>query len=39
MAIVMKGLKFKPKCEDLTNVAVSGKLYNVKFPNRDAQFF
>ena len=34
----MKGLKLKPNYEDLINAAVSDKLYNVKFPNRDASF-
>ena len=38
MSIAMQGLKLKPKYEDLINVAVGDKLYNVKFPNRDAQF-
>ena len=38
MAVAMKGLKLTPNYEDLINVAVSGKLYNVKFPNRDASF-
>ena len=36
MAISMKGLKLKPKCEELIGVAVPDKLYNIKFPNRDA---
>jgi len=36
MAISMKGLRLKPKYEDLIGVAVSDKLYNIKFPNRDA---
>ena len=34
----MKGLKLKPKYEELIGVAVSDKLYNIKFPNRDATF-
>jgi len=34
----MKGLRLKPKYEDLIGVAVSDKLYNIKFPNRDATF-
>ena len=34
----MKGLISKPTCEDLIGVAVSDKLYNIKFPNRDATF-
>ena len=38
MAIAMKGLRLKTKYEDLTGVAVSGKLYNVKFPDRDSKF-
>ena len=38
MAIAMRGLRLKPKYEDLINVAVSDKLYNVKSPNRDAKF-
>ena len=38
MAIAMKGFKLKPKYGYLINVAVSGKLYNTKFPNRDAKF-
>ena len=38
MSIAMRGLKFKRNCEDLINVAVSGKLYNFEFPNRDATF-
>jgi len=38
MAVAMKGLRLKPKCEQLIGVAVSDKLYNIKFPNRDAKF-
>ena len=38
MAIAMRGLKLKPNYEGLINVAVSDKLYNIKFPNRDASF-
>ena len=38
MAIAMKGLRLKPKHEDFIGVAVSDKLYNIKFPNRVAQF-
>jgi chemotaxis protein histidine kinase CheA len=34
----MKGLRLKPTYEDLINVAVSDKLYNIKFPNRNASF-
>ena len=38
MTNAIRGLKLKSNYEDLKNVAVSGKLYNVKFPNRDATF-
>ena len=38
MSIAMKGLRLKPKYKDLISVAVSDKLYNIKFPNRDAKF-
>ena len=38
MAQATRGLKLKPNYEDLINVAVSDKLYNIKFPNRDASF-
>ena len=38
MAVAMRGLRLKPIYEDLINVAVSDKLYNIKFPNRDAKF-
>ena len=38
MAIAITGLKLKPKYEDLINVAVSDKLYDIKFPSRDAKF-
>ena len=38
MAVAMRGLRLKPNYEDLIGVAVSGKLYNVKFLNRDAKF-
>ena len=38
MSIAMRGLKLKPNYGDLINVAVSDKLYNIKFPNRDASF-
>ena len=34
----MQGLKPKPNYEGLINVAVSDKLCNIKFPNRDATF-
>ena len=37
MAVAMRGLRLKHKYEDLIGVAVSNKLYNFKFPNRDAQ--
>ena len=38
MAQTIKGLRVKPNYEGLINVAVSDKLYNIKFPNRDATF-
>ena len=38
MAQSIKGLRLKPKYEDLIGVAVSDKLYSIKFLNRDAQF-
>ena len=38
MAEAIKGLRLRPKYEDLIGVAVSDKLYNIKFPNRDATF-
>ena len=38
MAVAMQGLRVRPQYEHLINVAVSGKLYNTKFPNRDAKF-
>ena len=38
MANSMIGLKVKKTYEDLIGVAVSDKLYNIKFPNRDAKF-
>ena len=38
MAVAMKGLRLKPKYVNLIGVAVSGKLYNVQFPNRGAKF-
>ena len=34
----MRGLRLKPTYEDLIGVAISSELYNIKFPNRDAQF-
>ena len=38
MAVAMKGLRLKPKYEDLIGEAISNKLYNANFPNRDASF-
>ena len=38
MSIAIKGLRVKPNYESLINVAVSDKLYNIKFPNRNATF-
>ena len=38
MSIAIKGLRVEPNYEGLINVAVSDKLYNVKFPNRDDTF-
>ena len=38
MSIAMRGLKLKSNYEGLINVAVSCKLYNIKFPNRDVSF-
>lgn len=38
MAQSIKGLRLKPKYEDLIGVAVSDELRNIKFPNRDATF-
>ena len=38
MAQAMRRLKLKPNYGDLINVAVSGKLYDIRFPNRDASF-
>ena len=38
MSIAIKGLRVKPNYEGLINVAVSDKLYNIRFPNRDATF-
>ena len=38
MAVAMKGLRLRPTYEQLIGVAVSDKLYNIKFPNRDAKF-
>ena len=38
MAVAMKVLRLRPTYEDLVGVAVSYKLYNIKSPNRNAQF-
>ena len=38
MSIAMRGLKLKRNYEDLVNVAVSDKLYNIKFLNRGSSF-
>ena len=38
MQIAMRGSKLKRNYEDLINVAVSDKLYSIKFRNRDASF-
>ena len=38
MAIAIKGLRVRPRYEDLIGVAIDGKLYNVKFPNRSLRF-
>ena len=38
MSIAIKGLRVKPNYEGLINVAVSDKLYNIKFSNRNATF-
>ena len=38
MSQSIKGLGVKPTYEDLIGVAVSDKLFNIKFPNRDATF-
>ena len=34
----MKGLRVRPRHEELIGVAVSDKSYNIKSPNRDAKF-
>ena len=34
MTVAMKGLRVRPRYEELVGVAVSDKLYNVKFPKR-----
>ena len=36
--MAIKGLRVRPQYEDLIGVAISKELYNIKFPNRDAQF-
>ena len=38
MAFAITGLKVKKTYEQLIGVAVDDKLYNIKFPNRDAKF-
>ena len=38
MAVAIQGLRVRPQYGDLIDVAVSDKLYNIKFPNRDAKF-
>ena len=38
MSYAIKGLRVKPSYEQLVNVAVSDKLYNIKIPNRDSTF-
>ena len=38
MSIAIRGLRVKPSKGQLINVAVSGGLENIKFPNRDATF-
>ena len=38
MAVAMRGLRLKPTYEDLIGVAVSDRLYNIKFPNGNAPF-
>ena len=38
MTQAIKGLRLKPKYEDLIGVAASDELRNIKFPNRDAKF-
>ena len=39
MAVAMQGLRVRPQYEHLIHVAVHDKLYNIKYPNRVAQFF
>ena len=38
MAQAMKGLRVRPRYEQLINVAVSDGLEHIEFPNRDAPF-
>ena len=38
MSFAIKGLKIHRQYEDLIGVAVSDKLYNIKFPNRNDTF-
>ena len=38
MAVAVRGLRIRPKHEDLIGVAVSNGLEHIKFPNRDASF-
>ena len=38
MSVAAKGLRIRPRYEELIGVAVSGKLYDIKFFNRDAKF-
>ena len=38
MAIAMKGLRVRPRYEDLIGVAKSDDLGQVRFPNRNAKF-
>ena len=38
MAEAIRGLKVKPKYEDLIGVAFSNGLEQIKIPNRDASF-
>ena len=37
MTVAKKGLRLRPRYEELIGVAVSGKLYNTRFPNRVAE--
>ena len=38
MSVAMKGLRVRPRYEQLINVAVSDGLEHTTFPNRDAPF-